>query len=275
MRILLFSNWLPPLRSGSAYYTSSLAQALQRQGHEVLAVTLDWGPDNQPAPDLPFPFKMLPVIKLPQSKLFYNLKLVGISTMPANVKRLKEIFAEFRPDVVHHVNHIFESIFLSGISARAMKIPIVGSITTPIQHQNPVMQFLMEWGDRLTVGWLGAAKWNAIVSLDRTVHDYVGKAYGKKAQKKSAVVPFGVRLESQELYEKRPQKSSVPQILMAGHIHPFRNPVQLVKAMPLILKQIPNARLVLAGRVDLKEPVKAAESGIDRSKCSISRGDTA
>ncbi len=260
MRILFFSNWLPPIRSGSAYYTSSLAQALIRQGHEVMVVTLDWGPGDAPSRDLSFPIKVLPVVRLPQCRLFFNLKRVGVSTTPLNFKRLKKIMAEFRPDMVHHVNHIFESIFMSGMAARALKIPVVGSITTPIQHQNPLAQALMECTDRWSVGWFGVRKWDAIISLDRTVHDYVGKAYGKKVQEKSYVVPFGVRLEMQALYEQSVQKSPVPQILMAGHIHPFRNPVQLVRAMPLILKEIPNARLILAGRVDLKDPVKAAQA---------------
>lgn len=260
MRVLFFSNWLPPIRSGSAYYTSSLAQALMRQGHEVLAVTLDWGPEDASSADLPFPIKSLPVIRLPPSRLFFNLKRVGIATTPGNLRRFKAILADFRPDVVHHVNHIFESIFLSGMAARAFKIPLVGSITTPIQHQNPLLQAVMEFADRWSVGWFGVRKWDAVISLDRTVHDYVGRVYGKKVQEKSRVIPFGVRLESEALYQRPAAKSSVPQILMAGHIHPFRNPVQLVRAMPLILKEIPNARLVLAGRVDLKEPVKAAQA---------------
>ena len=33
----------------------------------------------------------------------------------------------------------------------------------------------------------------------------------------------------------------------------------LVKAMPMILEDVPDAKLVLAGRVDMKEPIEVAK----------------
>jgi glycosyltransferase involved in cell wall biosynthesis len=260
MRILLFSNWLPPIQAGSSYYSSSLAQSLVARGHEVAVVTLDWGFEHQPPPDLPFTVYKLPVWRLPKLPLFYNLKLVGLAFTPGNDQRLKALIQRFRPHLLHHVNHIFDTVFLSANAARWAGIPIVGSITTPIQHQNRWKQQIMTWADRLTVGQFGVKRWDSIVSLDHTVHDYVGKLYGKATQLRSQVIPFGVRLESKTLYETPIQESAQrPQILMVGHIHPFRNPVQLIRAMPFVLKTIPDACLVLAGRMDLKGPVKVAK----------------
>lgn len=259
MRILLVSNWLPPVTSGSSFYASSLAQALVARGHEVVAVTLDWGPAYAPAPDLPFPVYRLPVIRLPRLRLFYNMKLMGLACTPGNVRRLRSLVAQHRPHLLHHVNHLFDTTFLSIRAAHAAGIPVVGSITTPIQHQNPWAQRLMELADRLTVGWLGVRRWDGIVSLDHTVHEYVGRLYGEQAQRRSVVIPLGVRPDCMSLYNDSPPcKSPRPQVLMVGHIHPFRNPVQLVRAMALVVKTIPDARLVLAGRVDLREPVKVA-----------------
>src|SRR3989338_4527568 len=74
MRILMVSNWLPPIRSGSAYYTSSLAESLIARGHEVRVVTLDWQESYETKDDFPFPVYKLPVIRLPKLSLFYNLK---------------------------------------------------------------------------------------------------------------------------------------------------------------------------------------------------------
>ena len=259
MRILLFSNWLPPIRSGSAYYASSLAHSLAGRGHEVQVVTLDWGPEYLPSGDLPFQIHRLPVIKLSHLPLFYNLKLMGLAYTRHNCRALKAIVTQFRPDLLHHVNHIFDTVFLTNHVGRWAGIPVVGSITTPIQHQNPVKQRLMEVADRLTVGGFGVSRWDGIVSLDYTVHRYVGHLYGKEAQQRSHVIPFGARLEASSLYEEHSQgRSERPQVLMAGHIHPFRNPVELVRAMTIVVKEIPNARLVLAGRVDLREPVRVA-----------------
>ena len=260
MRILIFSNWLPPTPSGSSYYASSLAHALAERRHEVAVVTLDWGQDPGTLSGFPFPVYRLPVIRFPRLAFFYHLKLMGLSFTPGNVRRLESIVLKYRPQIIHHVNHIFDSTFLSSQVGRKTGVPVVGSITTPIQHQNWLKQRLMTWCDRWTVGFWGVRRWDAVVSLDGTVHRYVGDLYGKKVQEHSFVIPFGVRIESmKQYYECRPEQiSGPPQIVFVGHIHPFRNPVQLIRAMPMILKAVPEARLVLAGRIDLKEPVRVA-----------------
>lgn len=259
MKILLVSNWFPPVVSGSSFYAQSLAQALKARGHEVSGVTLDWGEGYQPAADLGFPVHCLPVIRIPKLPIFYNLRLMGFAFTLQNYRRLRALIRENRPDIIHYVNHIFDTNLLSTWLARREGIPIVGSITTPIQHEKVWIQHLLTWLDRATVGRWGVRKWDGIVSLDRTVHDYVGRVYGPEAQRRSTVIPFGVRFGSMERYQNGTiPKSQRPQILMVGHMHSFRNPVQLIRAMPHVLKKVPNARLVLAGRIDIQEPLQAA-----------------
>lgn len=258
MRILVFSNWVPPIASGSSYYAANLISALAARGHEVVAATLDWGAGNPP-PSLPVPVHALPVVKVPALPLFYNLKLMGFAFTPGNRRRLREIIRRYRIQILHHVNHIFDTAFLSVSAARAARIPIVGSITTPIQHENPVKQWMMSLADRATVGRFGVMRWDGVVSLDRQVHQYVRDVYGEKTQRRSVVIPFGPTQEAlSRCNEPLSDRSRQPQILMVGHIHPFRNPIQLVRAMPLVLKDVPNARLILAGRVDLQTPVEEA-----------------
>lgn len=259
MRILLVSNWFPPVVSGSSFYASSLALSLKARGHEVIGVTLDWGAGYNPEAYLSIPFHRLPVIRIPKLPIFYNLKLMGFAFTPQNYKRLKDLVREYHPDILHLVNHIFDTNLLATMVARSIGIPIVGSITTPIQHQNGWVQRFFTLTDQITVGWFGVSRWNQIVSLDWTVHDYVGRVYGLEAQKKSTVIPLGVRLDSMAQYENSAAKrSDRPQILMVGHTHPFRNPVQLVRAMTHVLKEIPDARLVLAGRIGISEPLRVA-----------------
>ena len=259
MRILMVSNWFPPVTTGSSFYASSLARSLATRGHEVVVVTLDWGPAYTPPTDLPFPVHRLPIIKIPRLPLFYDMELMGFAFTPGNRRRLKLLIEQYDSCILHHVNHIFDTTFLSTSVAHSVGIPIVGSITTPIQHQNPWVQRIMELADRITVGWFGVRRWDGIVSLDHMVHEYVGRVYGRQAQGRSVVIPFGVPFDSMSLYENHPPcRSERPQVLMVGHIHPFRNPVQLVRAMSYVSKAVPEARLVLVGRVDLREPVKVA-----------------
>ena len=259
MRILLISNWFPPIISGSSYYTKSLAQALEARGHDVVVVTLDWGTSAALEEELPFPIYRLPVVRSPKLPVFYNLERMGFAFTPGNGRRLKELVEKHRSQLLHCVNHIFDTSFLAVHVARTTKIPVVGSITTPVQHQNPWVQRLYHLGDRLLLGRWGVSQWDGIVSLDQTVHEYVGRVYGREAQERSVVIPFGVRLELQSDYQNASlERAKRPQILMVGHIHPFRNPSQLIRAMPHILAAVPDTRLVLAGRVDLQEPVRTA-----------------
>ncbi|HKA30377.1 MAG TPA: glycosyltransferase family 4 protein [Candidatus Binatia bacterium] len=259
LRVLFISNWFPPVVSGSSFYTSSLARSLAARGHEIAVVTLDWGPEYVPPADLGFPVHRLPVTRLPRLRLFYNMRLMGLANTRANRKRLYAIVTKFRPDVIHHVNHIFDTTFLTVKVAREAKVPLVGSITTPIQHQHPLRQWFMSVADRLTVGRFGVERWDGVVCLDRSVYDYVARQYGSATASRSAVIPFAVRVESMAQYERRSQpRSDRPQILFVGHIHPFRNPVNLIRALALVAREIPDVRLVLAGRVDLQEPVAVA-----------------
>jgi glycosyltransferase involved in cell wall biosynthesis len=259
MRVLILSNWFPPVVSGSSFYSNSLAHSLAARGHKVIVVTLDWGPEFTPHGDLTFPVYRLPVTKIPKLPLFYNLELMGFAFTPANSRRLKLLIEQHRPQIIHHVNHIFDTNFLSTSVARSMDVPVVGTITTPIQHQSPWRQRIMALADRLTVGAFGVKRWDGIVSLDHVMHDeYVGKLYGLEAKARSVVIPYGVRIDSTASYDERPPRSERPQVLMVGHIHPFRNPIQLVRAMPYVLKEVPDARLILAGRIDLQEPVQVA-----------------
>ena len=260
MRVLLVSNWLPPIPSGSSYYASSVARSLAARGHELRLVTMDWGDAHRDDTPWPFPVERIPVLKVPRLPIFYNLELMGFAFTPANVRRLRRLVAEFRPDVVHLVNHIFDTTFLVTKVAREAGVPVVGSITTPIQHENRRVQALMALADRATLGRFGVRHWDGIVSLDGVVHGaYVRGQYGEAAFARSVVIPFGVRFEARDLYDvSTVERSAVPQALFVGHIHPFRNPTALVRAMQIVRAEVPGARLVLAGRVDLDEPVRVA-----------------
>ena len=123
MRILIVSNWFPPVVSGSSYYAGSLALALAEAGHDVRVVTVDWGDRHAPDDDLPFPVDLLRAIKLPSSRMFYSMDLMGFCFTPANRRRIRAIADQHRPDIIHHVNHIFDTTFLSVGVARARRIP--------------------------------------------------------------------------------------------------------------------------------------------------------
>lgn len=268
---MVVSNWLPPVSTGSSFYAESLARALAARGHEVHAVTLDWDGGFRPDPQPSFAMHMLPVVKLPKLGIFYGMNHMGFAYNPANVARLRELVRRIRPDVIHQVNHIFDTVFLSLAAATPFGIPVVGSITTPIQHQKPALQRALQAADRCSVGAFGVRRWARVVSLDAEVHEYVGRSYGPKVQARSVVIPLAPRFDDSALYDSIEGKPSpTPFILSIGQMHPFRNPVQLVRAMPLLLEEFPDARLMLVGRRDIAEPERAArELELDESRVAM------
>src|SRR5438132_513410 len=108
-----------------------------------MVVTLDWGPKYARPDSQPFPVRRLPVLKLPKLSLFYNLELMGLGFTPGNRARLLSLLRDHRAEILHHVNHIFDTTFLSVSAARIAGIPVVGSITTPVQKRSRWRQALM------------------------------------------------------------------------------------------------------------------------------------
>lgn len=259
MRILLVSNWVPPVIAGSAYYAASLSKALAARGHVTQVVTMDWGAGYEPALDPGVAAVTLPIVRLPRLPVFFNLGLVGLSFTPGNIVRFGSIVRGFRPDVIHQVNHIFDSVALTALVAGRLRIPLVGSITTPVQHQNPFAHRIMAMGDALLLGAAGVRHWDAVVCLDEVVLRYVRKTYGHLVAARAAVVPFGVREDRMSDYLAGSiDEPRAPRILMVGHIHPYRDPTAFIVAMADVVREMPEASLILAGRVQMQGPVNVA-----------------
>jgi len=258
LKILLVSNWFPPISSGSSFYCLSLAKALIELGFKVRVVTIDWGfsPDQDGL--LPFPVYRLPVMRIPRLPIFYNIELIGRTFTTGNQRRIAEIIQDFKPDILHHVNHIFDMVYLTNWASCKYHIPVVGSITTIVQHENPLIQAVMSAADKLALGIPGVQRWDGIINLDKNAQDYVNRVYGRHNRQRSEIIPFSIPLKNNTVYENHTRRTVRPQILYAGHIHPFRNPTKLVEAMPLILKEFPDAQLTMVGREFLSEPKDTA-----------------
>lgn len=258
LRILMVSNWFPPIASGSSFYALSLAKALTELGHKVCVVTIDWGTQDGVEDTFPFPVYRLPVTRIPKLPIFYNIELIGKTFSQKNRRLLAGIISDFKPDILHHVNHIFDMVYLTNWASRKFNIPVVGSITTIVQHEKPFIQMVMSAADKIVLGLPGVEKWDGIVSLDQNAHDYVTRIYGPHCGLKSEVIPFSIPLKTNTVYENHSTRPTRPQILYAGHIHPFRNPEKLVEAFPMVLEKYPDAQLTMVGRAFLSAPIDAA-----------------
>jgi glycosyltransferase involved in cell wall biosynthesis len=269
MKILIVSSWYPPIQSGSSFYAEGIAMGLVKRGHSVVVVTTHWdSPEVRSYEQDGIQIHSLPAFVLPRMRFLLNLKIVPISYTPANIRRVLDIVREFKPDIIHQVNHIFDTVFLSALVAKRTKTPLACSITTPIQHPNPLIHRIMRFVDRGFIGRFAARRWNSVICLDREVLRYIQETYGKTIASRGVVIAYGIRenFTKAAIYESQNPEGSSYQIVMVGHIHALRNPTNLVRALPMIQAHFPNARLVFAGRVQLQQPVLEAEKlGLGKS----------
>jgi glycosyltransferase involved in cell wall biosynthesis len=258
---MLFSSWYPPVQSGSSFYTQMLARQLRERGHEVLVVTTTLGKWSEaPEIDEGVVVHRLPAWVLPSTPLLLNLKIVPISVTPSNWRRIRSLASEFRPDVIHQVNHIFDTVFLSAALARKTGAPLLCSITTQIRHPSALIDGCMRLVDRTVIGLLAARRWDRIVCLDGEVLRYIREAYGRRLAERGVIIGYGTRDSFYKAAGTIRRSSEGPrQIIMVGHIHELRDPTNLIRAMPQILERFPDIRLVFAGRVQLQRPVQETE----------------
>ncbi|MBI1879672.1 MAG: glycosyltransferase family 4 protein [Chloroflexi bacterium] len=255
MKILFVSSWYPPVVSGSSLWTESLVGALRKRGHEVRVVTTQWpGGPREPAGSRPEKVYYLPAWLLRNIPFFLGLPIIPIAFSPANRRRLVEIVEEFKPDIIHQMNHIFDSIFLSAYAARKTGTPLVGSITTPVQSTRLINYALMHLVDLALVYTFGVRHWQRIICADAEIARYALETYRWWARDR-VVTGMHVGVHERIQHGEATERAPWPQLALVGHTHAIRDPTNIIRAMPAILKRFPNARLDIAGRVQFSRPV--------------------
>ena len=264
MKILIVSSWYPPILSGSSLWAESLVGALRKRHHDVRVVTTDWkGALKEPQGTREEIVYRLPARLVPRNRLLLGLSIVPVAWSPANRRRMLEIVREFKPDVIHQVNHIFDTAFLSAYAARQTRTPLVGSITTPIQSKSLLAHTFMHWADLATVYHFGVRHWQRIICSDSTQARYVLDSYGKRVNGR-VVTDIFVGVHDRIRQGAAHARTPFPQIVMVGHIHPIRDPTNLIRAMPAILERCPDAKLDIAGRIQFERPlVEARRLGLE------------
>lgn len=256
MKVLLVSSWYPPVRSGSSLWAESLVGALRKRGHEVRVVTARLkGAGREAAAPPEESIYRLPAWRVPRNRLLLGLPNVPLTYSISNRRRVLEITRRFKPDVIHQINHIFDTAFLSAYAARKTGTPLVGSITTPIQSPSRFVHTCMHIADLAACYRFGVRHWQRIICSDSAQARYVTDAYGSRVDGRIVSHIFvGVH---ERVRGSRPvQKVAWPQIVMVGHVHAIRNPKNLIRAMPAVLEKFPDAKCTIAGRVQFNAPVK-------------------
>ena len=239
----------PPARTGSAIFTEQLALTLADRGHEVQVVTsVD---DDSEASESSSGVTRLKSRNVSVGRLAWNY-VIPLSVGPKNFRALKQLMRSFRPEVVVCHGQIFDLTWLTAVVARLCRIPVVVVVHTAIWNENRFRRFVLRAFERIVINpVLKYAKAN-FIAVDKWTY---GDAKRLLAQHKPVqVIPVSVDSSQfqdgdSEIARERYHLPNSPILLSLGHVIALRNRHALVRALPLIIAEVPDITVVIAGEL--------------------------
>lgn len=255
MNVLVVSAMFPPIRTGTSYYSKNLAEALAaRGGHRVHIVTLqnrDAGGDV-----CSFPIDRLPALHFPVKNYFKHFRIASV--WPSNYRRLTEIAAAHKTDVILLINHYLDIAFPAIYAARMLDIPLVCSVGTQLQSLRPLRHAILNMGDWLICGRLVFPFCNRIVAWDSQILAYLRDVQGAGVVAKTRIVNFGPNGDCQALLSQEHDYRFHNQVIGVGSVTEQRSFVPLVRAFKKLAERFPLLRLKIIGHVYYDAAVREA-----------------
>jgi glycosyltransferase involved in cell wall biosynthesis len=262
MRILVVNSFFPPRTTGSAHFSLDVAREYVRQGHDVWVVTTSvaGAPEREEIDGVQV--VRLPAWSVTPGSLAFNYAL-PFAFRPGVMRRVKRLFDEFRPDVVHQNGQFFDLTFVTTWVAWRRRVPRVLTVHTPLMHTNRLLRTFISIVDRTALRALNAPGRPVVVGVDRYVCEMVQRRYHPK-RGPVRFIPATLRVDqfSRGDGERVRQQLGLgdrPIILSFGHVIPIRSRVPLIQALPDIVEQFPGVRVVVVGEVHYDEFQRLAQ----------------
>ena len=256
MRILVVNSFFPPRTTGSAHFTFDVAREFARQGHDVWIVTTSL-PDAAEREEIDgVQVVRLQAWSVTPGSLAFNYALPFV-TARGVMRRLRVLFDEVRPDVVHQNGQFFDLTFLTTWIAWRRGVPRVLTVHTPLMHTNPVLKAIIAGVDRTVLRSLNAIGRPVLVGVDRFVCQMVQRRYRPHGAP-VRFIPATLRVDDfsaghGQAIRDRLGLGDAPVILSIGHVIPIRSRVPLIRALPYIVKKFPDVKVLIVGEVYFDE----------------------
>jgi len=270
LSVCMFSNLYPPVVSGSSTQLESLSRKLAAAGNEIAVITARIVKDSKEYEEVEgVHIYRLPAIQLPRLPISLNFPWMSYTFTPGNLRRIEEIFARHKPDIIHLHNHMFDLALSAVEMHRRTKKPLVVTIHTIVKHAQGVYNMLLYPADRILLKRLVINRASVLIAPDVIYENYARDVLGGK---RIEVIPYGIyppetaRPEQVEELRTRYNLAGKRVILSLGHVHALRNRKDLVEAMPYVVEKFPDAVLLIVGTLGDELPVNLAKKlGIEKS----------
>jgi glycosyltransferase involved in cell wall biosynthesis len=262
MKICLINNLFPPILTGSSLFTLDLATQLQRRGHDVIVITSKTTQCKAEFEIHENGFKIYRIyrLRLFKNNLWMNFPDFYLTLFPSNFKRIKEILIQNNVEVIHQCNNIFDLVFVSAYFSRKLKLPLICSLTTQIQHSNPFLNKILELFDKTIIKHFFAKHVDFYITGDKETERYVNERYNRFSGLK--ILHYGI--SGMEMFsEINRDYSQTNNILVSlGHVSKIKDRKALIDAWPNVKASIANAKIKIIGSLFSKQ----IETDIDNYK---------
>lgn len=236
MKIWQVVPYYPPHVGGMEYYVERLSEELAARGHDVSVFTSSNNKTQEAYTRNGVKIRTLKIM----TKIYNN---------PISPTLLTQLMNQEKPDIIHtHQYPIFYSD-TAAVVAWTRKIPLIVHVHVISDAKSPISGFISDkYYSSLGLRTLTTA--NTII--------VPSKAYKTKLSNmhinpnKLQVIPYGIDTKkfqnnNGEAFKAKYGLQGSKIILSVGRLNYQKGFQYLIKAMPTVLKQIPNVKLVIVG----------------------------
>src|SRR5579859_630312 len=267
MRIAVVNNFFPPRTGGSAHLSHSLAMAYAAAGHQVIVLTATYG--DAPAYEERDGLKIFRIqaLTMPATRLAISFD-ISFTLRPSLPRRIAELLDAFRPDVLHQHGQFFDLTWATGAWAARNDVPVLLSVHTRLESPTPSYSRLFRMLDFMVVAPQLRRFRPTFVVMDVQMDEYISKRY-RRAIGGKVDIPVGVLAEPASddagaVRHRHALTATTPVILSIGHVIQMRDRLTLVEALPKIRAHVPDAKVLVVGRVFVDRfESRAQELGVD------------
>lgn len=233
MKVVIIIDWY-------LFYTVHLANALSKE-HEVMLITRDHNYEIS-SPDQPVTLDEFLDKCLDKKIIIERLRYRQRSLKNfLEIGRVYRKIKAFRPDIIHIQENADWRIFLLANMLGFNKTVL--TIHDVTRHPGDISKNRIQW--RLTWEIMNAKAKRIIVHGEYLRKQLI--SLSKKLEKKISVVPLGV-LSIYKKWDDETIKEEENTILFFGRISKYKGMDVLIEAQPLITKEIPEAKIIIAGK---------------------------
>lgn len=262
MKFLVLAPFFPPDPTGSSVFAGQQVRELLRQGHEVLVVSnrVDSNaPRVDDTDDLeahfgPHGVRRLRSFRVNLGRITWNYG-IPVSFFGFMSRKLRKELKTFDPDAVIVHSTLFDLSLLGLMWAARHGRPVIIVSHTALWHDNTLVSAAMRLYGRVILRSLINRAEASLVCVDKWTYDNAIGLFGDSHN--TCTIPVSVELGTMHggdggIIRARHNLGDGPVVLSLGHVVPLRDRINLTRALPHVIAQHPDVKVVVVGMV--KDP---------------------